>query len=416
MNFAENSVKNVLLPKLKKDLNFDVNKMNAAFWSNFTSLMLNYESDVKSIYTAIYQLELENAEKIISKLPLIYDAFIKDVAENYVIGNKDEASKFLIQTKSKRFESEVQNFKNIEKAVKNVERRRIKTILPFLYDELSFELTDKEIEIGIKKKERESLKEKMNVWKREMEENDGERSTENKSKVFFQKAKTENVAPENKQFKKEVKIISLSWFKYAAAACVLMIAGVFYFKAFDASTTPDAETIVKIDDKKQDSIEKSKQQLPNTLIELAYETSLIKNTVLSPTNSLGFAGSKKANVIEIQLNDASKMIMKINDKIKEEIINGKVAGDGSTINALKIQLKEITLKQGNYEFDGKKLILYSRPEKETIQIITTDGKSYFLQRGSLFYKLQITETDRPLIQISDAETKEKLNKIVFDNE
>jgi len=419
MKVAINIVKSNLLPKLENDNNYNNGKLNESFWENFTLALLDFETDAKPIYAAVYGLELENAEKVISKLPPIYTAFIEELAENYVIGNEDAATMHLLQTKNATFEAEVHYFKNLEKAIKNVERKRLKSELPSSYEKLTFELPEEDIEMAIKKKGREALKEKMNVWDEELEEADTVLAETNYSKQSSLSVFPEKNVFENKTFTPATKVISLSWIKYAAAACILITAGVFYFKSSESKTEPDLNKMVKTIDDENDSVKIIKNPeliITNTLEELAYTTTVSKDTVLAPIGALGFAGTNNTNLIEISYKDASIMISKLNNKIKEEIINSKKTGNDSQVNALKTQLRSVQIQQGKYEFDGKQLILYSSPEKENSLLLTTDGKSYFLKKADVYYQLQMTKTPLQLDKISHSEIIDQLDKIVFDND
>ena len=91
MELAIDIIKNILLPKLKKDANFDSNKTDAAFWESFATALLDFEKDDTTCKTAIYNLELNNPERIISKLPNNYNLYINELAENHVLGNESEA-------------------------------------------------------------------------------------------------------------------------------------------------------------------------------------------------------------------------------------------------------------------------------------------------------------------------------------
>lgn len=419
MKVAINIIKNLLLPKLKKDSNFDNIKMNASFWETFARSLLDFEKDAKPIYAAIYGLELENAEKVISKLPVIYTAFIKELTENYVIGNEDAATNHLLHTKNATFEAEVHYFKNLEKAIKNVERKRLKSELPDSYEKLTFELPEEDIEMAIKKKGREALKEKMNVWDEELVEADAVMAETNYSKQSNLSVFPKKNVFENKALSPAPKVISLSWIKYAAAACILITVGVFYFKSPESKTAPSLDKIIESIDNENDSVKIIKNPeliITNTLEELAYTTTVRKDTVLAPIGALGFAGTNNTNLIEISYKDASIMISKLNNKIKEEIINSKKTGNDSQVNALKTQLRSVQIQQGKYEFDGKQLILYSSPEKENRLLLTTDGKTHFLKSGNLYYKLQMTKTPLLLNKISDPDIIDQLDKIVFDND
>jgi hypothetical protein len=359
MELAIDIVKSILLPKLEKDTNFDSNKTDATFWESFAIALLDFKKDDTKCKTAIYSLELNNPERIISKLPNIYNTYVKELAENYVLGNESEAIESLLKANNQVFEEEVRFLSNLENVIIDMERQRIIEELPTAYESLDKELN-----------------------------------------------------------KKKPIVIPL-WIKYAAAACILITAGVFYFKSPESPTSPNSNGVVKTDDKENDSIKKVKNPeriLDNTMEELAYTTTVRKDTVLSPTSSLGFAATKKVNVIEIQYKDASLMLSKINDKIKEEIVISKKTGNDSIVNAFKTKLRSIQTQQGKYEFDGKQLILYSNPEKENILLLTTDSKTHFIKMGDFYYKLQMTKTPIFLNKISDPDIIDQLDKIVFDND
>ena len=164
MKLAIDIVQSLLLPKLEKDASFDANQTNIAFWETFTTTFLDFERDAKPVYAAIYSLGMKDAEKIISKLDTIYISFIKELAENHVLGISSEAIDYLITSKNSIFEKEVNFFTDLQNAITKVERKRIKTELPKTFDKLSFQLSDDAISLAITKKEREALKEKMNAW------------------------------------------------------------------------------------------------------------------------------------------------------------------------------------------------------------------------------------------------------------
>ena len=156
-------IKNILLPKLKKDSKYSDEKVGASFWKNFSTVLVRFEENAQPLYTAIYSLELGNPEQIIDKLPKIYAQFLKELAECYVLGQTSEATDYLVKTNNKTFLKEVQFLKTMQQAIKSVERKRIKTELPQSYDRLTFELSETEIANAIKKKAREELKKKLDL-------------------------------------------------------------------------------------------------------------------------------------------------------------------------------------------------------------------------------------------------------------
>jgi hypothetical protein len=371
-------VKNIVLAKLSRDSQYDLKKSTDLFWEKFTIDLLNFEVDPKPLYSAIYFLELHDPEKIIEELSNIYSSVLDNLAEDYVLGNISDGVKDLLINNSKSFEKQVHFYKTQLQVIKNIERKRIKKELPKLYDRLTFELSDADIENAAKKKGREALKQKMKVW-------DDELLAAETETVLAEYNYDEIDYPIAASLKNEgeTRVIPISWIKYAVAACILITASVFYFKS-------------------------PEQMLNNSMEDLVYAITVKKDTVLFPT-SLGFAATKMVNIIEIQYRDASLIISKLNNKIKEE-------GNDSMVELLKNKLKRVQDQQGKYEFDGKKLSLYSNQSKQSNLILTTDWKTYFLQNEELFYKLKKTKKPEPLIKVNDPESIEQLEKIIFDNE
>ena len=105
MELAIDIVKSILLPKLEKDTNFDSNITDATFWESFATALLDFEKDDTTCKTAISNLGLNNPERIISKLPNIYNSYVNELAENFVLGNESEAIGSLLKSKNilKRF-------------------------------------------------------------------------------------------------------------------------------------------------------------------------------------------------------------------------------------------------------------------------------------------------------------------------
>lgn len=205
-------IKNILLPKLEKDPNFSKEKVDAAFWKKIATDLLHFEEDAKPIYGSIYSLELANAEKIIDKLSNIYAQFLKELAESYVLGQTSEATNYLLKTSNATFLKDVRFLETMQKAIKNVERKRIKADLPKSYERLTFELSDADIANVARKKGREDLKEKMKVWDTELEE-----KGKNVPVINM-------VAPEEEVIAAAAsKVISLSWIKYASIAAIFII-------------------------------------------------------------------------------------------------------------------------------------------------------------------------------------------------
>jgi hypothetical protein len=164
MKLAIDIVKKIVLPALEKDSEFDTSKLNSTYWETFTENLLDFKNDAKPLFTSIYSLELSDPEKIISIIEDIYQSLIEELAETHVLGVHSKAIEYFLVSKNDIFEKEVLFLTNLEKAIKKVERKRIKQDLPKAFDRLTFDLSDESIELAIKKKEREALREKKYVF------------------------------------------------------------------------------------------------------------------------------------------------------------------------------------------------------------------------------------------------------------
>jgi hypothetical protein len=401
MKLAINVVQNLLLPLLEKDPQFDVNKFNLIFWETFTKGLLDFDKDAKPLYAAIYRLELNDPEKIISALENIYTSFIKELAEEYVLGNTSEVFENLLSAKNTLFEKEVHFFTNLEKAIKKVERSRIKTSLPTTYEKLTFELPENTIEAAIKKKEREALKEKMKVW-------DEELST------------TEHVSSHSLSSGKKTKLIQLSWPKYAAAACVILGLG-FWLFLNQQQTAFTENDFANNQNKSTPSLKKAvKPEMPTiTLAEIA---SVSKNYQVIE-NGLGFAPNHKIKVVENnqspRITSIVNAIEKYQKMLENEFSENKV-GYGpiikkmnATILSLQEELALLKKREKQYTFDGKKLVLYvSSSAKENTIVLYKE--TYYLKKDADYFKLTLDEQPQLYKKESNTEVLSALDKIIFD--
>jgi ribosomal protein S13 len=397
MKLAINIVQSLLLPKLEKDANFDANQTNIAFWETFTTVLLDFEKNAKTVYAVIYSLGLKDAEKIISKLDTVYISFIKELAENHVLGIRSEAIDYLITSKNSTFEKEVRFFTDLQNAITKAERKRIKTELPKTFDKLSFQLSDDAIALAITKKEREALKEKMNAWDKELV--------------------TSEEAPVYSVFaKKEPKVISLSWIKYAVAACLVLGLGVWFFNNQNPGFNPE-NNVVTIPVKKDTT---SKGTItPEIPSEALAEVAIVTKNAPVIESGLGFA----SNTIKIvENNQKARMasivtaIEKYRQLLENEFSENKV-GDSPRVKALESKISELqnewvllNARENHYIFDGKALVLYvSNFAKENSIVVYDD--TYYLKKDAEFFRLTIASQPQPYKKESNLEVLEKLDKI-----
>lgn len=386
-------IKNILLPKLEKDPKFSEEKVDSAFWKKFSTDLVYFEEDAKPLYAGIYSLELDNPEKIIDKLPTIYAQFLKELAESYVLDQTSDAANYLLKTNNEAFFKEVQFLKTIQQAVKSVERKRMKANLPKSYERLTFEISDADLANVARKKGREDLKEKMKQW-------DDELKPKREPKIFY------SLSNESDS-KSKPKVISLSWIKYAAAACIIITAGALYFKftQTDVSTfsQPTENTVVTTDAKKETTKPQNK-----AVVLAAIETVSEKTTVQQP-ESMGFSGAKKHN-ITINYKDVSKRIASL-----EKVIVLSKTIDSKILSQYKAELASLKTQKDKYVFDGKELTLFMKNDKSGYSVSLTENQTYFLKKGSFYYDLKMTNKTLPLKEVSDIETLDILEKINFQN-
>lgn len=395
MNKAIEILKSLLLPKLEEDFYFHRIQFKDAFWEMFTEHFLNYENDGKPIYELIYALQLENTEKIFDKLPGIFTKLTRELAECYVLGYHDKAIDFLIQNNNLSFQKQVAFLETMQQAIKKVERESIKANLPKFYERLTFELSDAEMTNVTTKVGREHLKAKFKEWDKELEHK--------KEPVIFY-----SLGNENRMTPKR-KVISLSWVKYAVAACLVIVSGVWVFKYSNPDIVPTENGVVTKD---STSVVVPTNEILNEAV--AYTTKVSEKVIQYPSD-LGFTNTTKSHVVTIYLKDASESIEKLKRELNNEDQGGS-AGDRPIFKSLKKQLNLLLSQQGSYEFDGKQLIIYSNNLKLSCSVLSLDDKIYYLKMDSHYYHLYFTKLPLKFKQLKEVELIEQLEKTSFENE
>jgi hypothetical protein len=361
MELAIDIVKSILLPKLEKDTNFDSNITDATFWESFATALLDFEKDDTTCKTAISNLGLNNPERIISKLPNIYNSYVNELAENYVLGNESEAIESLLKSKNQVFEEEVRFLSNLDEAITDIERERIKAELPTAYESL--------------------------------------------------------VAEQNK---KEPKIISLSWIKYAVAACVVLGLGILVFDNQNQGSFPDTNVVtapVKKDTTPKGTIT---AEIPSEA--LAEVATVTKNATVIESG-MGVS----SNTIEITENNQKARMLSIvtaiekyRQLLEKEFSENKVSVSSrvkvleTKINSLQKEKALLKEREKQYNFDGKELILYvSTAAKENYIILY--GDNYYLKRDTDFYKLTVATAPQFYKKISETNLINNLDDILSEN-
>lgn len=404
MKLAIDIVKKALLPALEKDPEFDLSKLSITYWETFTENLLDFKNDAKPLFTSIYSLELSDPEKIISIIEDIYQSLIEELAETHVLGVHSKAIEYFLVSKNDIFEKEVLFLTNLEKAIKKVERKRIKQDLPKAFDRLTFELSDENIALAIKKKEREALREKMKAWDQELA------VTEEEPIQLFNDVK-------------ETKVISLSWIKYAVAACFVLGVGVWFFNTQNQGVKTENNMVRTPVKKDTTSNSTTTPEIPS--VSMAEVTTISKT---SPVIESGLGFAPQNNNIKIVENNQKARMISIDSAIKKyrqllenEFAQNKLGVDPRVkalelkINSLEEELALLKDKERKYVFDGKALVMYvSANDKENTILLKQD--TYYLKRDSNFYKLTISNQPQQYQKVNDTDLLRLLDKILFDND
>jgi len=316
-------VQDILLPVLEKDSSFDSNTLSEYFWESFTKNLLDFETDnwsSNNLINLINSLKIKtiNSDSINFTLENIYKDFILELAESYVLGKNLFGTEQLLATKNSLFKEQVIFLQTLEDV--------------------------------IEEKRREDLKKMFQKWDNELIEEEAE------------EVPVVQLSPyKSLESKKQTKIISLSWAKYAVAAVVVIAAGLFYLKSFESNKTP---------------------QFVDGFVQ--------KNNVVVLSNlGIGFTDISKRDSITVA-NYLSKGGDFKNQEIMYQFSNNTVTITGDSL----------ATKNKNFKY----------------RIINTSKNNFYLERNNEFYPLLQTENEEVLKLETDKTIIEELEKIIFNYE
>ena len=425
MNTASTIIKNLILPLVVKSANkgrffyksaevislindssqTDILSAPDAYWDQFANDFINFETDASPIYSTFYKLKLRNPEDIFKQLPEVYSSFINELAEEYVLGNQNEITTKLLESKNVTFLEEVSFFSTMKAVITKTERNQLKKDLPQAYERLLFELDEETLRQIAKKKSREDLRVKFEQWDEEMVVSDPIWIETNYSPLIEEPI-------EYKIQRTESKVISLSWIKYAVAACIVLTAGVLYFK-FNTTTNivqPGDTNVVTTGAPKIETY-------PLAAVSSISESSPILNA------GLGFA-SKEISIITNNQEPRKLSIVKAIEKYQMQLQknfpnhkddkNPTIKKLNDTIVSLQKELQLLENREKQYVFNGKSLTLYlASTPKETHVLFYED--SYYLKKENSIYKLTVSEQPQNYSKETNEKVVSALDKILFDN-
>ncbi len=390
-------LRELILSNLGTDSKFDKSLLTDSFIEQFAEALCQFENEAKPLYALIYSLELSDPEKGISKLDTIYQLFINEIAEHFVVSNNEKSfcCELLLKNQNQSFQKRVLFYQNVEKVIKKVERQRIKDSLSTSWEALAFEIPEKKLENVIKKQSREKLKQQFKKWDDEL----------NKEKV------------------EETKIISFSWIKYAVAACVLFLVGFWIFNTLQKDVDPKGTMELSSAEKQKKQILREIKQIESRgLVDVASNQ---KSVEILSTRGVGYIN--KTQKLKIVIKDPQPRINSIIQAIEQyqKLLETKFAPNSfssqnklfkeleNKIDSLKIELSSLKSMQNTYIFDGKMVTLHTSGNGKIHILFSED--IYYLKKENSIYPLVQTTQPKKLEKLKDSEKQAALSKILFDN-
>ncbi|MCL9968078.1 MAG: hypothetical protein NBV56_02005 [Aquirufa antheringensis] len=387
-------------PIISKNTNGDLSQFNTTFWDEFALDFVDYETNAEPVYLKLYKLSLNNPEQVFEKLDKVYDLFIKQLAELYLKGQKDEAIIKLLNSKNITFSNEVTFLNILQNVIRKSERANLKKKMPFIVKNLEFQLNDEILKNAAKSAARSALKEKFKLWDSELEEE----KIVNSKLVKWQKQGIQ-VAPIGNSINENIQEFPTgkswnSWGKIAMAACILIgISFVVKLILDSDSQMPDnfAVSTNKPVNNQTNSFE-SEVSIPDP------EESTIFRQYLN--DSQGFIGSdKKQKIVTINF---YKRIQSLNSSLNFSNKKGNTDKIISEIDSLK-RLNNTYLLKNNV------LKINVINKVKDIRIINLSNKGNYLRMGSNYYKLNESDNLKPLLIEKDSSIIEQLDRIIITN-
>jgi hypothetical protein len=184
--------------------------------------------------------------------------------------------------------------------------------------------------------------------------------------------------------------VFLGYWKYAAAACILIFSGLFLYNYYK---TGNANELAKIKSEKAKKESESKRLLFAATVRKIESTangelpSNVQNLGVIDPNQMGFASTKsfKINTIDLQakINELSLL------KNGSEEINRLITHKMDSLNALHL----------NYSFQNNAITIYVS-NKIKLDIYVIDNKSY-LKINNKIYSLVESKKLRPLVIVTN---------------
>lgn len=393
----------VQAPALKGSLN------NEGFWDYFNKLILDVKHTGNELTNLLHSYKVAKADYYTNQLEQIRDEYLSLLATDYIAGNSNPTTELLIKTQYAPFIDELAFQEDIKAAITISERARLKNDLSTIDEAMNFEIADEEIAAafkGIEKQnERDDLKRKMKELARAEQpviEESGSRlfRLEGDGTSYSQSDKQDILTEASKR-----KTISLSFVKYAVAACFVGAMIWFGIKFYDAGSKVNNTEVAKIDSPTR-PVTKAKP----VFAKVEWSENFIP---MQTETGMGFADVGSAEKLPIIIQNVVPRIQSIEEYLEKP----QTDTSETALRAIaKEELESLKTLSTSYIFDGHKLQLFQALDAQLQNsVIKTADKKYYLMSGDSFYQLTISTQQQNLNKITDSQLIEKLERIVFDN-
>lgn len=383
-------------PIIFKNTNGDLSQFNTTFWDEFALDFVDYETNAEPVYLKLYKLSLTNPEQVFEKLDMVYDLFIKQIAELYLKGYQDETISKLLNSNNITFSNEVTFLNTMQNVIRKSERARLKKKMPFIIKNLEFNLDEEILKNAAKSEARSSLKEKFKQWDKELEK---EEEVVNIPVAKYQKLsndfKLEPIYSNKKTSESSIESKWITWGKLAIAASILI--GIsFTVKLIIDSDSQTSSQVAVTKNNNINQIDKKESELVFPDVE--------ENTIYRKylNDSQGFTGSNKNQKI---------VLFYLYKRIKSLDLAAK------KINSVKINKEIDSLKRLNYTYLLKKNVLKINliNNEKDLKLVKLSNQLSYIRIGNKYYKLDENDRFQPLIIENDTTIINQLKKIILTN-
>lgn len=369
--------------------------LEETFWDNLNLILF----DNTKTSDFLQEQGIAKADYFLDRFKDLRKEYISNLASEYCRGATNPTIERLIKNGYKLFIDEVSFQQNLKQAVTISEMEHLKKRLSLLDARAAFEIGDKDIiaafGLAQKKNEHEVIKGKMLEWDKNLA------SIGNVSNVIPISNTTQSNQSSSEPRK---KTISLTFIRYAAAACFVGVMVWFGVKFYNQ---PKENNIVA---NKSDTLKISPTNPPRP--EFAkVETATIAVPLVKETG-IGFAKQQQEVKLNIVVEDVKPRIQSI------ERYLSNVANDTNQTEYRAAAIHELdSLKRlaVSYTFDGTALRLFASLDfHHRNAVVKTVDKQYFLTDGNNFYFVKSTPDPIKLTNVTDPILKEKLERLMFE--